>query len=80
MKNYGYHNKDEVEREKKNLLGFFFRRNKFDNTYAPDLKHQWKELNRKDRRIFLTGAIVGLIVFLSLVAILFFLMSNLFQF
>lgn len=61
----------------KNLSGFFFRKNKFDKTLIPELKQQWDGMNNNDRRKFIIGAVVGLIIFILCVVLLYLLMTNL---
>jgi len=80
MKDDKHLEKEQDRESQKNLIGFFFRRNKFDKTYAPDLKQQWGGMDRKDRRKFIIGVIVGFVIFIISIALLFILMSNLIHF
>jgi hypothetical protein len=69
--------KNEDKETKKSILGFFSWKNKFDKSYGPELRQQWMELERIERRKFVLGAFVGLIIFIASVVLLFILMTNL---
>ena len=65
------------QENKRSLLGFFFLKNKFDKSYAPDLKQQWDNMDRNERLTFILGVVVGAIIFLLGIALLYSLIFNL---
>jgi hypothetical protein len=56
---------------KKSLLGSFLGKGEKDETYFPELKEQWQNMERKDRLKFTLGAIFGLILFISALVLVF---------
>lgn len=69
--------KNEDKQTKKSILGFLSWKNKFDKSYGPELRQQWQELDKIERRNFILGVFVGLIIFIGSVVLLFILMTNL---
>jgi type VI protein secretion system component VasF len=62
---------------KKSILGFLSWKNKFDKSYGPELRQQWQEMDKIERRKFFFGVLVGLIIFIVSFVLLFILMANL---
>jgi len=70
------HTSDEKQR-KKSILGAFLAREEPDREYMNDLKAQWSIMNSAERRQFILGAVIGLLIFIGLVGLVLFLILKL---
>jgi len=68
---------NKEKKTKKSFFSFLSWKNKFDKSYGPDLRQQWQELDKIERRKFVLGVLAGLIIFIGGVVLLFILMTNL---
>jgi hypothetical protein len=69
---------DKNKYETKSILNILFGRSNQDKTYKKDLIKQWSQMNTSQRRQFILGGIVGLIVFFGALFTVFFLLFRLF--
>ena len=53
------------EKQKRKLLDIFLTREETDQDYLPELKSQWKSMNKGERVKFIIGALIGLIIFVG---------------
>lgn len=60
----------------KSILGSFFGRQERDETYVPELKTQWAQMETGARVKFVLGALLGLILFLGALTLVFLLLSS----
>lgn len=72
-------NKKQDQESQKPGFRFLSFKNKFDKSYIPDLRQQWEGLDNSNRRKFVFGIFIGLIIVIAGVALLFILMTNLIQ-
>lgn len=77
MKNDNCQEHEPERKKRRNLFDFFFLRNKFDTSFAPDLKQQWESMEKNERLKFVLGVIFGFIFFLLSIALLYTLIFNL---
>jgi len=69
--------KQKPEKEKRRtLFGAFFSKPEKDEEYLPDLKAQWGKMDRNEKRKFIFGAVVGLILFIGALYLTFILLSS----
>jgi len=69
--------KQKPEKDKRrSLFGAFFSKPEKDEEYLPDLKAQWEKMDRNEKRKFVIGAIVGLILFIGALSLTFFVLSS----
>jgi hypothetical protein len=66
--------KKTTDNQKPSLLNIFLTKEKPDKTYFPELKEQWKDLNRGDKIKFILGALVGLIIITGALALVYYLL------
>jgi hypothetical protein len=60
------HPSDETQK-KKTILGLLLARSEPDREYISDLKAQWSVMNAGERRQFILGAVIGLILFIVMI-------------
>jgi len=53
------------EKQKRKLLDIFLTREEPDQDFLPELKSQWKSMNKGERVKFIIGALIGLIIFVG---------------
>ncbi len=57
------------------ILGAFFSKSKKNETYFPELRAQWKGMDKGDRVKFVLGAILGLAIFIGALVVVYFLLA-----
>ena len=71
--------KQKPEKEKRHsFFGAFFSKPEKDEAYLPDLKAQWEKMDRDEKRKFIFGAIVGLILFIGALSLTYVILSSFF--
>ena len=74
MPNQKDNKKKNEDIQKPSLLNIFMTKEKPDRTYFPELKEQWKNMNRGDKIRFILGAFVGLIIIAGALALVYYLL------
>jgi len=74
MPNQKDNKKKNEDIQKPSLLNIFMTKEKPDKTYFPELKEQWKDMNRVDKIRFILGAFVGLIIIAGALALVYYLL------
>jgi hypothetical protein len=61
--------KDGDRKEKRGLLNNLFSGKRKDETFLPDLKQDWAEMDPKKRRQFLFGIAAGVVILVILIVL-----------
>lgn len=62
--------------QKKSILASFFGRQERDETYIPELKTQWAQMETGARVKFVLGALLGLILFIGALVLVYLVLAS----
>lgn len=65
----------EEKNQRKSLFGWFLAKGEPDKDYLPDLKSQWKKMDRGNRVKFILGSMFGAVLFIGAILVVYLILS-----